>query len=273
MNDRVRSLLREPLVHFLVVGALLAAMESIAAPEDVADARVLVVDDAIRRGLTTEWEHDHGAPPSEDELAEAVRAWVDEELLFREGILRELDRDDPRVRQRVATLAMSMLEAEHPIAEPTDEEIRAYFDAHLDRYGEDARFDFVHVFVAGVDEAARARADALLVDLRAGASPIGLGDTYPGGRHYRGRDLDALARAFGPEFVAGFADAADGAWTLRTSRTGFHLVRIDARAAASPADLERARVDVEHDLLEERRRERASQAIESLRERWRVIER
>ncbi len=275
MNERVRSLLREPLVHFLIAGALLAVLEALARPEDAEPegARVLVVDDPIRRGLATEWEHDHGAAPSDAELREAIDAWIDEELLFREGLRRDLDRDDPRVRQRVATLAMSMLEAEHPIAEPTDDELRTWFDAHLDRYGEEARFDFVHVFVAGLDDAARARADALLVDLRAGTSAIGLGDTYPGGRHYRGRDLADLTTAFSGDFTDGFADARDGDWTLRTSTRGFHLVRIDARTAASPADFERARVDVEHDLLEERRRDRSRRAIESLRERWDVVER
>lgn len=275
MNERLPSFVREPLVHFVVVGALLAALETIARPDDTDEpaTRVLVVDAATRRGLATDWEHDHGAPPSDAELREATDAWIDEELLFREGLLRELDRDDPRVRQRVATLAMSMLEAEHPIAEPTDDELRTYFEAHLDRYGEAARYDFVHVFVTGLDDAARTRAEALLADLRAGASPIGLGDTYPGGRHYRGRDVDDLASAFGPEFVTGFADTPDGEWSMHTSTRGLHLVRIDARIAASPADLERARVDVEHDFLEARRRDRSRRAIESLRERWQVVER
>lgn len=274
MNESLRKLAREPLVHFVIVGALLALLESIATPsEEIEAPRTVIVDAETRRGLALEWEHDQGRAPNEAELDEAVERWIDEEVLFREGMLRELDRDDLRVRQRVATLTLSLLEAEHPLAEPDDDALRAYFDSHLERYAEAARFDFVQVYVEGTDEVARGRADALLAQLEAGASPIGLGDTYSGGRHFRGRTLDDLASSFGPSFATDFADAPDGRWTLRSSRTGLHLVRIDSRAAASAADFERARVDVEHDLLESLRLERTQRVVRELRDRWRVIER
>jgi hypothetical protein len=269
-----RSLAREPIVHFLVAGLALAGLEALARPEQAPeDARVLVLEASVRRGLAEDWAHDHEAPPTEAELDARLEAWLDEELLYREGLLRGLDRDDPRVRARVATLTASLLEAEHPIAEPDDAALRAWFEAHLDRYAEDARYDFTHVFVAGTDDTARARAESLLAELEAGGSPIAMGDTYPGGRHYRGRRVADLAEAFGPAFTEGFGDVPDGRWSLRRSSRGLHLVRIEARTAASPADFERARLDVEHDLLEHARAERTRAAIRGLRERWRILER
>jgi hypothetical protein len=269
-----RSLAREPLVHFLVAGLALAGLEALARPEaEPADTRVLEIGASVRRGLAEDWAHDHGAPPTEAELDARLEAWLDEELLYREGLLRGLDRDDPRVRARVATITASLLEAEHPIPEPDDEALRAFFEAHLDRYAEEARYDFTQVFVAGTDEGALARAAALLAELEAGASPIAMGDTYPGGRHYRGRRLADLAQAFGPAFVAGFADVPDGRWSLHRSDEGLHLVRIESRTAASPADFERARADVEHDLLEDARAERTRAALRALRARWQVLER
>lgn len=270
----VRAFAREPLVHFLVLGALLAALESLAATEEPAtETRTLIVDADTRSALADELLHELERTPTEAELRARVDAWVDEELLYREGLARGLDRDDARVRQRIATLTASLLEARHPIEEPSEEALRAHFEANLTRYAEDARIDFVHVFVEGLGEESEARAATLLAQLRAGASPIGLGDVYPGGRHYRGRRLNDLAESFGDAFTEGLDRLGPGEWVLRRSRTGLHIVRVEHRSAASPADLERARLDVTHDVVEAARAARREEVRRELRARWRVIER
>jgi len=273
MTSRLRQLAHEPLVHFVLIGVLLAVLEWVAGGGATsADARTLVVDDATRRGLAEDFEHEHGRAPSEAELAPIVESWVDQEVLYREGLLRGLDRDDVRVRQRVVSLMAARVEAEHPIDDPTEEEIRAYFDAHADRYAEESRLDFTHVYVEGTDEAAEARARTLLTTLAEGGSPIGLGDTFTGGRTYRGRRIVDLVETFGPGFVEGIDAQALGSWALRRSRTGVHLVRIERRTAASEAAFDRARLDVEHDLMEEARRERSRRALDELRARWEIAE-
>jgi len=273
MSSRLRRLTQEPLVHFLAVGLLLAGLERLAGTGVTdADARVLIVDEATRRGLAEDFEHEHGRAPSEDELAPLVDGWVDQEILTREGLLRQLDRDDLRVRQRVATLMAARVEAEHPIADPTEEELRAYFEAHVERYAEEARLDFTHVYVEGSDAAAEARATEILSTLRGGGSPIGLGDTFTGGRSYRGRRIAELAETFGPAFVEGIDAQGVGSWELRRSRTGVHLVRVERRTAASEAAFDRARLDVEHDLLEDARRERTRRALGELRARWEIVQ-
>lgn len=273
MRRALERLAREPLLHFLVLGALLAGLEGLAAPaEPPAEARVLVVDPRMRQHLEEELRRELGREPEAEELDRRVQAWIDDELFYREGLLRGLDRRDPGVRERVAALTASALEARSPIEEPSEEALRAYFEAHLARYAEQARFDFVQVYVEGLDDASRLRAEELLTTLRAGGSPIGLGDVYPGGRHYRGRVLGALADTFGPSFVEGFAETPDGEWSLRRSNTGFHLVRIERRTAASPAEFERAELDVAHDFMEDARSERLSRVRRELRSRWRVIE-
>lgn len=273
MSSRLPAIAREPLVHFLVVGVLLAGIERVAGTSTTdAEARVLVVDEATRRGLAEDFVHEHGRAPSERELAPLVEGWVDQEILYREGLLRGLDRGDVRVRQRVASLMAARVEAEHPLADPTEEELRAYFEAHADRYAEEARIDFTHVFVEGSDAAADARAAELLATLRDGGSPIGLGDTFSGGRSYRGRRIAELAETFGSAFVEGIEAQPVGSWELRRSRTGLHLVRIERRSAASEAAFDRARLDVEHDLVEEARRERTRRALEELRARWEIRE-
>lgn len=266
------ALAREPLVHFLVVGAALAAIDHFV-HQPTEDERVIVVDERVRRELADAFLHETGAEPTPADLAPRVERWVDDEVLYREGIVRGLDRDDPRVRERVASRMAALLDAEHAVADPTDDELRAWFEAHADRWAEDARIDFVHVFVDGSDAEAEARAEALRAELVTGGSRVGLGDTFSGGRTYRGRRIADLTETFGDAFTDGLDAQPVDVWTVRRSRFGFHVVRVERRTAASAPDFETARLDVERDYLEHAHAERTDRAVEALRARWEIVER
>jgi peptidyl-prolyl cis-trans isomerase C len=271
-RSALERLVREPLVHFLVVGCALVALER-ASGSEASDPRVIVVDDGVRRELADAYAHEHGGPPDPDQLASLVDLWIDDEVLYREGLAHGLDRSDARVHQRVASLMRGVVEAEHPAREPSETELRAYFDAHAERWAEDARIDFEQVFVSGETEDAAAHAEALRADLTRGVSPVGLGDTFSGGRRYRGRRVADLAEQFGEDFANGVDAEPAGVWQVHPSRFGLHVVRVERRSAASAADFERARLDVERDLMEEEEERASEHALEALRRRWEIVER
>lgn len=269
--SRLRSLLREPLLHFGLAGAGLFALWG-ATVEDRAEpeaARVVVVDQGVRSELADGFTHRLARPPSEEELEAAIDAWIDREVLTEEAIARGLDQGDPRVRALLASTMRSVLEAQQHVPEPSEAELEAYFDADPARWSRDPRLGFTHVFVEGDD--GRARADELAAQLRGGASPAGLGDTFPGGRRYRHRRIDDLAEQFGPEFVDGLDAVPLETWTVRRSRFGFHVVRVDTRSAGADADFAAARDGVRHALMEERRRAAEAAAIAELREGWEIV--
>jgi parvulin-like peptidyl-prolyl isomerase len=162
-----------------------------------------------------------------------------------------------------------VLEAQVVVPEPAEDELRAWFERHPDRFGAPATVSFTHVFVTG--ERADARARELLERLRAGDDPATLGDVFSGGRTYRGRKLDDLARAFGPEFSAGLDAQPPGQWVLRPSRHGRHLVRVDERAPARGPTFEEARVAVREDWRAARRRDAVAAALAGVRARHRIV--
>lgn len=274
----MRAVLREPLLHFVVLGALLFALDALRTPTTPATneappvVREIVVDDVVRKRLVEGWQTQNGTPPSADELGRMIEHWVREEVLFREGMARHLDRDDERVRARVASKMGFVVDAQLVVPEPTDEELRAYFDTHAERWSKGARIDFTHVFAsaaAGTDT--KARAAEMLRKLEGGADPNGMGDTFSGGRRYRGRQPADLATQFGDAFVAGLDTQPIGAWALRSSRFGEHVVRVDARSAGGAADFAAAKLDVRHALLEERRKAAFDNAVDAMVARWRVV--
>jgi hypothetical protein len=281
-----KTIVREPLVHFVAIGAVLFAIDawrSSDAPQEAPPAaepaapapptgRTPIVVDADRRKRSAALaEQQLGRAPTPAEVDAELERWIDEEVLFREAVARGLERDDPVIHQRIAARMSYVLEQAIIIPEPSDAELRPYFDKHRERWAVPSRIDFTHVFVA--DRADTARLDGFARVLASGAPPDGLGDAFPGGRRYRGRKVADLAEAFGDEFVTGLATQPAGTWQRRTSRHGLHLVRVDKVETARDADFAAARLDVRKAWLDERRASELAAAIRRLRGGWEVEKR
>jgi hypothetical protein len=157
------------------------------------------------------------------------------------------------------------------VPEPSADELDAFFRDNASEWSEPDRIDFTQVYVVGRDEAAQARARELLGLVQGGADPDGLGDSFPGGRRFRGRRVVDLAERFGAAFVDGIDTQPEGTWTLRSSETGLHLVRIDRRTASRAPERDAVREAVRHDWEEAQRSAALQQATQELRGRWEVV--
>ena len=271
MTSLARRLFREPLTHFVLIGAVLfVGFRLVHGPG--AD-RSVVVSREVRASLVDAFSRGHGRNPTDEELTAEVDRWVDDEVLFRTGVERGIDRDDPLVRQRIVAKMSQALSDGAIAVKPSDDELRQYFDAHRGRYAKAEQVDFTQVFVEGRDDASRARAQDFLATLSGGADPAGLGDTFSGGRRYRQRKLADLATTFGDEFAVGLDDQPVGTWELRPSKLGFHLVRVDKRSAPREPSFEEAKADVTKDFGDDARAAQVERALRELRAHWNVVDR
>src|SRR2546425_2025127 len=91
--------LRAPLLHFLVIGALLLGLRAWWEPASVPRARIVIGADLAR--LRETWTEEHDAPPSGAAEEALVRDAIDEEVLYREALARGFDRRDAAVRERL----------------------------------------------------------------------------------------------------------------------------------------------------------------------------
>lgn len=244
-------MLREPIVHFVALGALLFAANALFAPKGEPPKPATVSTTIV--------------VPKELSGDDDKKKWIDEEVLFREGLARGLDKDDPKIKQRVASNMQRVLEGAIVLPKATDGELRAFFEANAARWATSELYDFTNVFVADSDPK---RAAELLAQLTGGADPNGLGDTFSGGRRYRRRALGDLSEAFGPEFVAGFAEQTPGTWAIHRSRHGLHVIRVDRRTPAEPPSFDAARGEIEMAFDEKRKNERLAAAIAELRRKY-----
>ena len=165
--------MREPLVHFAILGALLFALDAVTLGDDeappVAAAEAfavpsgpIVVDASVRAALVEKWSKTHPAPPDDAQLEQLVERWIDEEVLYREGLARSLADGDAVVRERIASQMAYVLQSRVVTPEPTEDELRATFEAQASASSQADRVDFTQVYFAGTDDAAQARAQEIL---------------------------------------------------------------------------------------------------------------
>lgn len=240
---------REPLVGFVAIGALLFVVDRLR-PAGADAAHQIVVDAPFVEGLRTDAARRTGHDPDPRETEALLDAWVREEALYREARAMALDEGDAIVRRRLVQKIELLLAAESAPEEPTDAELAAYLDAHADRWTAPARTSVtVCFFSRELHDDAHAAALARLDDAGGGAcDPHLLGDEF------RERTDDQLRAIVGDDAVAALARAEIAAWggVFETAR-GLYLVRVDARSPGGPQPLEAVRDAVRSAILDERR--------------------
>src|SRR6185369_12271892 len=140
-------LLREPLVHFLVLGAGLFLAAGLMSNGDGAEPGRIVVTTGQIEHLAGGYERVHQRPPLADELDGLIRDWVREEAYCREALALGLDRDDPVIRQRLRQKMEFVSDDVAAAAEPTDADLQRYLDDHPDAFRLERRFTFSQVYL------------------------------------------------------------------------------------------------------------------------------
>jgi hypothetical protein len=263
--------LKEPLLHFAVLGFGLFALYRLVSADTAASPQEILVDAPRIESLAEQFVRTWRRPPTAEELDGLVQSYVRDEVLYREGLALGLDRDDPVIRSRVR-LKMEVL-GDGAEIDVSDAELQAWLDANSDRYAAPAHYDVRHAFFDPARRGARLDAD-LQAALRSvedlpTADAAAFGDATllpPELRDVTRADIEAQ---FGEEFAAATADAPLGRWFGPvTSTYGAHLVRVELRQHAAPAKLVQVRDAVARDVQYARSAAAGDALFERLRARY-----
>lgn len=271
--SRIRLLLREPLVHFLLIGAALFLLFGLGQPSGGKARNQVVVDasqiDQLRAQFTRTWMR----PPTQDELAGLVRERVREEVYYREALAMGLDRNDLMVRQRMRQKLEFLLEDLSAEAAPGDEVLAAFMQREPDRFRLEPEAAFRQVYLnPDKHPDLSADANAALARLKSGAAPESVGDRTMLPSEFALSTRSEIARSFGEAFAATVVGLAPGAWTGPIpSGMGAHLVLVTDRVAGRMPELAEIRAVVEREYLAQRRRELKDLAYRKLLEGYEVV--
>lgn len=271
---KLRKLIREPLLHFLAIGAGLFWLFNIVSSERGGVDHRIVVTDATVAALVDHFRGVWMRPPADAELRGLVATYVREEVLYRDAISRGLDRDDPVVRRRVLQKLDVLAEESAASSAPTDAELEAYLRANATRYVRPAIIGFDQVQFDSDKRGARTNADiaAAITQLRAGADPGKFGDHSLLPPHVEPIPRDQVAREFGDRFADALINLPVGSWVgpLASSQAD-HLVRINSLDPARAATLAEARQAVARDWENDRRTRASSDYFQNLRRQYTVV--
>ena len=168
----MRSLLREPLLHFLVIGAALFGLYGLVGKKEAEAPTKIVVSAERVANLVDRFARTWRRPPTQEELDGLVEDDIRDEVFYREGRAAGLDRDDVVIRRRVRQ-KMEFLAEDMAASAPSEEQLAAYLAFHAERFRTEDRLTFRHVFLS-----ATRRGEALEGDAREIAATL-VGATAP----------------------------------------------------------------------------------------------
>jgi hypothetical protein len=270
------SLLREPLLHFLVLGAALFAAFSMIEKKD-AEAPTKVVISASRVAtLADRFARTWRRPPTEQELLGLVEDHIRDEIFYREGRAAGLDRDDFVIRRRVRQ-KMEFLAEDMAAAEPSDQQLAAYLASNSDRFRTEDRLTFHHVFLSATRRGSALEGDVKQIaeTLVRASAPVNtgtIGDPFLLGEAFPEMSRSDVARTFGEGFAEQLSAAELGRWQGPiASSFGAHFVFVDERAKGSLPPLGTVRDVVRREWQNARQIEAEQKLYRSLRDRYQIV--
>src|SRR3954451_4539127 len=269
---RIRTLLGEPMLHFLLIGIALFGAYRWMSPGDSGGRRIVitqgVVDDLVTQHVAA-----RGREPSTTELNHLIESYARDEILYREGVRLGLERDDIVVKRRVRQKIEMIAEEDASTRAPTEADLLTYLTAHQARFVQPAILSFDQVFI-GESRSGPGVAHVVAVTreaLRKGADPEELGQPTLLPHRMTRTPADLVARDFGASFAAALERVPVGEWVGPVdSSFGAHYVRVSDRTPSLAPQLAAVRDHVVREWENERRQRARTDAYAKMRAEYQV---
>src|SRR5215469_8232171 len=282
-NARVpglHRLLREPLLHFLLIGlalfAIYAYMHRGRMGTESSRQIVLSLDDL--RQMDLYFESQWHRQPTPEEFQAMVEDKVREEVLYREGIAMGLDKDDTIVKRRMAQKMQFLAEDVAAAHEPSSAELKAWFDENRERFALPSRYSFRHLYFSPDKRGKNAQEDAANALAKIAGQPedsklaASITDQFMFQDYYRDRTPEALAKEFGPLFTVALEKLKRGTWQGPIeSGYGWHLVYVDTVISGRIPAFEEIEADVKTAWLGEQKAQEWKRAYAQMRAKYTVL--
>lgn len=278
--DRIKNFFKEPLLHFLLIGAVLflvygwrgnsASVSGMSTALPI--AQIVVSQDHIDQ-MNRQFEKVWQRPPSAEEQKRLIDDFVRNEIYYREAIAIGLDRNDDVLKRRLRQKMEFIYEDINSLVEPTDDELKVFMQKHRDKYLEDPQISFRQVYISTYKRGKSAESDArqLLTQLSAGVDPDSVGDTTLLESEVILTPVWDITKQFGDEFCRNLLAIKPGIWAgpIRSSY-GLHVVYVKEHTGMRLPDLNEVREKVKRDWLVEKQKEMKDAAYEKIRKRYSV---
>jgi hypothetical protein len=272
----LRRWLREPLLHFLILGAVLFLLFHFVKGGFATRQNEIVISSGTVRTISEGFQRVWKRPPTQQELDSLIQDYIKEEIYYREAMTMGLDRDDTIIRRRLRQKMEFLADGMGYIKEPTEKDLQLYLQKHPEKFRVESRYTFSHVYLNPEQHQNSLPQDAtqLLTKLNNAGNSVDAsqyGDRFMLGYYFSNQSESNVARTFGDQFGKQLAQLETGKWVGPIeSGYGQHLVLISSRTEGTTPLLSEVRKQVQSEWMTEEAKQTSEKFYESLRSRYNV---
>jgi PPIC-type PPIASE domain len=272
----MKSLMREPLIHFLLIGAALFLLfEVFDDPAGPQSSRIVIINGQIEF-LKASYARTRQRMPTKEELQGLIDGYVREEIFYREALALGLDKDDTIIRRRLKQKLELMSDDIAGITVPTDEQLQEFLETHAESFRTEPQVAFRHVFIdvaqrgyQADDEASKLL--AVLSDEKSNSDPDTLGDRLMLPKTFNLSPVGEIAKMFGKPFSLELINSKTGQWIGPVqSGYGLHLILVTELVAGKLPQLDEIRETVEWEWSAAHRKELKENIYKEIREKYTI---
>jgi len=270
---KLPKILREPLVHFLLIGFGLFLLYGRVASEG-ADSRTIEITGARVDEMARQFQAVWSRPPTANEMQGLINTYIHDEVLYREGLAMGLDADDPVIKRRVRQKVDVISEEIGNQQAPSDAELNAYLAKNSEEFRRAPILSFEQVFFSGDTpaEAVERQSAEALVKLNKGAPLASVGQATMMPAIVNATPADLVARDFGEEFAKKLETLPLNVWQGPiASGMGAHLVRITERKPSELPPLASIRPQVLREWENQRRERNRAEVYQTMLKNYRIV--
>lgn len=263
----MKTLLKEPLLHFLLLGAVLFLVYSPSASEQDASG-VIKLTASKRAQLEYSFEKTRQRKPSKQELNALINSYYKEQVAYQKGVEMGLLNGDGVIQRRVQQKVEFIVEDAVNNIAPSDEQLADFLRAHSEDYRSEKIFSFSQLYfdtakhvdvTVKMDEVLR-QINSLSDNGHNSAKPqevqlLALSDNIYLDYQYTNISYALVARYFGSQFADALVTMPMDTWQEEIkSGYGLHLVQLTMRRGGELQPLDKVREQVKQDWLNEQRK-------------------
>jgi len=252
------------MVRLSCLAALVVALSGCSHARADDPATTIVVASDVNHAAVHAFERARGRHPTRDDLLAIHRVWIDNEILYREGLKLPRAGGAAASREQVIFNALRVIDEQVTPASVTDAALRRWFESRRDKYEQPARFDFEDAALSGQSSEAAAR--ALVERLNSGAPA----DARTSVRVFKGRPESNLVQSYGPQVAEALARSQPGVWHALRARDGWRAMRLVAMTATAHAAFETQREAIRRDWLDATVAHKRTEAVQALWKKYKI---
>lgn len=269
----MKKLLKEPLMHFVLLGCLLFALYGLVNKQNDSES-VILIDDFDMNNIIASWEMQWKRLPTDEELKSLVDLNIKQEIFYQEALKMNLDHNDEIIKRRLAQKMQFLSNDLAAISEPTDEELKKFYDANFENYLSPPMLSFYQI-IFSPDNRKDPKNDAEQTLLKFKEVSFeemkNKGDALPFPFYFENQDANEINRQLGMQFSETLESLKTDTWTGPIqSGFGYHLIYITDKTASQKPDFADVKKELLRDLEYQNQKNLNEQLLRELKKNYKI---